>query len=118
LLPGVESIRGFAHAAGFAAARRCLRFLAGKVVTFSAFYSINNFSFQISITVHDACNMQLRCLCLSVCLSVYPSVCPSVTRAYSAEPMIKQQRLNVSPANLIIMIEIRPNNSAQNRCSR
>jgi len=27
LLPGVESIRGFAHAAGFAAARRCLRFL-------------------------------------------------------------------------------------------
>jgi len=28
LLPSVDSIRGFAHAAGFAAARRCLRFLA------------------------------------------------------------------------------------------
>jgi len=27
LLPGVEIIRGFAYAAGFAAARRCLRFL-------------------------------------------------------------------------------------------
>jgi len=27
LLPSVDSIRGFAHAAGFAAARRCLRFL-------------------------------------------------------------------------------------------
>jgi len=27
LLPSVDSIMGFAHAAGFAAARRCLRFL-------------------------------------------------------------------------------------------
>jgi len=26
-LPSVESIRGFAHAAGFATARRCLQFL-------------------------------------------------------------------------------------------
>jgi len=34
LLPGVESIRGLAHAAGFAAARRCLRFLV--VIGFSA----------------------------------------------------------------------------------
>jgi len=33
LLPGVESIRGFAHAAGFAAARRCLQFLV-----FAVFY--------------------------------------------------------------------------------
>jgi len=27
LLPSVDSIRGFAHAAGFATARRCLQFL-------------------------------------------------------------------------------------------
>jgi len=27
VLPSNDSIRGFAHAAGFAAARRCLRFL-------------------------------------------------------------------------------------------
>jgi len=32
LLPSVESIRGFAHAAGFAAARRCLPFLVVVVV--------------------------------------------------------------------------------------
>jgi len=30
LLPGVESIRGFVHAAGFAAARRCLLFLVRR----------------------------------------------------------------------------------------
>ena len=33
LLPGVESIRGFAHAAGFAAARRCLRFLVSIMLS-------------------------------------------------------------------------------------
>jgi len=32
LLPSVESIRGFAHAAGFAAARRCLQFLVKDVI--------------------------------------------------------------------------------------
>ena len=34
LASGVESIRGFAHAAGFAAARRCLRFLVTLFVWF------------------------------------------------------------------------------------
>jgi len=34
LLPSVNSIRGFAHAAGFAAARRCLRFLVINLVGF------------------------------------------------------------------------------------
>jgi len=35
LLPSVESIRGFAHAAGFAAARRFLRFLVLKILRIS-----------------------------------------------------------------------------------
>jgi len=35
LLPGVESIRGFALAAGFAAARRCLRFLVSVIISTS-----------------------------------------------------------------------------------
>jgi len=29
-IPSVDSVRGFAHAASFAAARQCLRFLVGK----------------------------------------------------------------------------------------
>jgi len=37
LLPSVESIRGFVHAAGFAAPRRCLRFLVTIVICWKMF---------------------------------------------------------------------------------
>ena len=36
MLPSVDSIRGFAHAADFAAARRCLRFLVDVFFRFNA----------------------------------------------------------------------------------
>jgi len=54
LLPSVESIRGFAHAASFAAARRCIRFL---VVIFLPILAKNWLPLQRPL---DPCNQKCR----------------------------------------------------------
>jgi len=52
LLPSVDSIGGFAHAAGFAAARRCLRFL---VVIICVFFRFREFGLETPIHAPKNC---------------------------------------------------------------